>query len=125
MHPYLVRAAPARHVSAAVVRVADHAAAVAVVTFLSLAAALVVLGGLARVARAQLVTPKTLPVFQNQQFDILPSATAGMAGLSIALDDSLADPFVNPAKATRLRGGTFFTAPFRHSVSNNRGGGRD
>ena len=86
--------------------------------------ALVLIGSLARVAGAQLVTPKTLPVFQNQQFDILPSATAGMAGISIALDDSLADPFVNPAKATRLRGGTFFTTPFRHSVSDNRGGGR-
>lgn len=89
------------------------------------AAAALCLGGLApRPAGAQLVTPKTVPIFQNQQFDLLPSATAGMAGVSIAFDDSLADAFVNPAKATRLRGGTFFTAPYRHHVSGDRGGGR-
>jgi hypothetical protein len=109
MNPDLVRAGTARHAFAG--------AAV-------LSAALIFAGGAPRGAQAQLVTPKTVPVFQNQQFDILPSATAGMAGVSIALDDSLADPFVNPAKATRLRGGTFFTAPFRHSISDNRGGGR-
>ena len=77
-----------------------------------------------RTAQAQLVTPKTVPVFQGGQFDILPSATAGMGGISIAVDDSLADAYVNPAKATRIRSGTFFAAPFRHSVSGERGGGR-
>ena len=66
--------------------------------------AMIVAGGLAPLgAHAQLVTPKTVPVFQGGQFDILPSARAGMGGISIALDDSLADPYVNPAKATRLR----------------------
>lgn len=50
---------------------------------------------------AQIVTPKTLPVLQGGQFDMLPSDRAGMGGVSIALDDTLLDPFVNLAKATR------------------------
>jgi hypothetical protein len=75
-------------------------------------------------ASAQLVTPRTVPVFQNNQFGILPSATASMGGVSIALDDSLADAFVNPAKATRLKGGQLFLAPFSHGISGDRGGGR-
>lgn len=73
---------------------------------------------------AQIVTPRTVPVFQNQQFDLLPSALAGMGGVSIALDDSLADAFSNPARAGRLRDGKFFAAPFRHGISGDRGGGR-
>ncbi len=75
-------------------------------------------------AGAQIVTPRTVPVFQNQQFDLLPSALAGMGGVSIALDDSLADAFANPARVGRLREGTVFAAPFRHSISGDRGGGR-
>jgi len=73
---------------------------------------------------AQIVTPKTLPVLQSGQFDIFPSARAGMAGTSIAVDDSLLDPFVNPAKATRIGASHVFGAPFFHSVSGARGGGR-
>ncbi|HLA90521.1 MAG TPA: hypothetical protein VJL28_08835, partial [Gemmatimonadaceae bacterium] len=51
-------------------------------------------GGLAPL-RAQLVTPKTVPVHNAQQFDVFPSANAAMGGVSIALDDSLLDAFVN------------------------------
>jgi len=80
-------------------------------------------GGLAPL-RAQLVTPKTVPVHNAQQFDVFPSANAAMGGVSIALDDSLLDAFVNPAKGARIRQGRFFTTPFSHSVSNARGGGR-
>ena len=73
---------------------------------------------------AQIVTPKTLPVLQDGQFDIFPSARAGMAGTSIAVDDSLLDPFVNPAKAARIESSHVFSAPFFHSVSQQRGGGK-
>lgn len=73
---------------------------------------------------AQLVTPKTVPVLQSGQFDMFPSARAGMGGATIAVDDSLLDPFVNPAKATRIRGAHVFGAPFFHSISGARGGGR-
>lgn len=73
---------------------------------------------------AQVVTPKTLPVLQAGQFDMFPSALAGMGGATIAMDDSLLDPFVNPAKATRIRAGHLFSAPYFHDISGGRGGGR-
>ena len=73
---------------------------------------------------AQLVTPRTVPVMQDEQFEIYASSRPGLAGVSIALDDTLADPFTNPAKATRLHGFTLSTTPYTHSISGNRGGGR-
>src|SRR5215211_2173665 len=36
-------------------------------------------------AHGQLVTPKTVPIHQDEQFAIFPSMRAGMGGLSIAL----------------------------------------
>ena len=75
-------------------------------------------------AAAQLVTPRTVPVMQDEQFEIYPSGRPGLAGISIAIDDTLADPFANPAKATRLRGFTITTAPYTHGISGSRGGGR-
>ncbi|MEO7822820.1 MAG: hypothetical protein ABIS15_04365 [Gemmatimonadaceae bacterium] len=73
---------------------------------------------------AQVVTPKTVPVLQAGQFDMFPSAQAGMGGAAIAVDDTLLDPFVNPAKARRIGVSHVFAAPFFHSVSGARGGGR-
>lgn len=73
---------------------------------------------------AQVVTPKTLPVLQSGQFDMFPSARAGMGGATIAVDDTLLDPFVNPAKATRIGVSHIFALPFFHSISGARGGGR-
>jgi hypothetical protein len=74
-------------------------------------------------AKAQLVTPKTVPVLQDEQFNIVPSSRPGLGGASIATDDTLADPFSNPAKVTRLRGFSLASAPYMHTISNNRGGG--
>ncbi len=76
------------------------------------------------VAAAQVIAPRTVPVLIGQQFDILPSDRAGMAGVTIALDDTLIDPFVNPAKASRVRSAFFSIAPFFYSSSNTDGGGR-
>lgn len=76
------------------------------------------------VLSAQVVTPRTLPVLQAGQFNMHPSAREGMGGAVIAVDDSLLDPFVNPAKTGRLREGRVFLAPYIHSVSGERGGGR-
>jgi hypothetical protein len=75
-------------------------------------------------AAAQLVTPKTIPVHQSSQFQIQPATHPGMGSVSIAVDDTLADPFVNPAKATRIGESAFFTLPSTHGVSGSRGGGR-
>jgi hypothetical protein len=76
------------------------------------------------VAAAQVIAPRTVPVLIGQQFDILPSDRAGMAGVTIALDDTLIDPFVNPAKASRVRNAFFSIAPFFYNSSNTDGGGR-
>jgi hypothetical protein len=74
--------------------------------------------------RAQLVTPRTVPVFQDEQFNVVPTSRPGLANSFIALEDTLGDPFVNPAKATRLRGVSVAASPYTHHVTGNRGGGQ-
>jgi hypothetical protein len=72
-------------------------------------------------ADAQVIRVKTIPVAESEQFSFLPSA--GMAGVSIALADTLLDPFVNPAKGGRLAATQYFGAPSFFSVSSNSGAG--
>ena len=85
---------------------------------------LALVAALSASARAQLITPRTIPIHQNQQFEIFPSDRAGMAGVSLALDDSVLDPFVNPAKTARAPAGLLQISPFMHSVTLGGGGGR-
>src|SRR5437762_7970022 len=75
-------------------------------------------------APAQLIPIKTIPIAQGDQFQIFPSNNLGLAGVSIALPDSLVDPFSNPATTARLRASRVFTSPTIYSVSSNAGGGR-
>ncbi len=75
-------------------------------------------------ALAQLISVKTVPIAQGDQFDFFPSRNQGMASVSIALADTLLDPFSNPAKASRLAGSHFFGTPTFFSVSSDAGGGR-
>jgi hypothetical protein len=90
-----------------------------------IAGAILVLSALTPPATAQLIQIKTLPIADGDQWRIFPSANAAMGDLSIALADSLLDPFVNPAKAARIRrGGTFFGSPLFYSVSQRAGGGQ-
>jgi hypothetical protein len=80
-----------------------------------------------RVAVAQLIQIKTLPIADGDQWRFFPSANVGLGGVSIALRDSLLDPFENPAKGARLSErskGLFFGSPTVYSVSKNAGGGR-
>ena len=75
---------------------------------------------------AQLIQIKTLPIADGDQWRFFPSANQGMGGVSIALRDSLLDPFDNPAKGARLSDrtkGIFFGSPTAYSVSQNAGGG--
>jgi hypothetical protein len=72
---------------------------------------------------AQLVTPKTVPVLQDEQFNLVPSSRPGLGSPFIALEDTLGDPFVNPAKAARLHAMSVAVAPYTHDISGNRGGG--
>ncbi len=73
---------------------------------------------------AQLVSIRTVPISQSHQFDLLPSLRRGMGGISIAVDDSLSDPFTNPAMGARLGASRFFGSPGLYSVSSRAGAGR-
>ncbi len=75
-------------------------------------------------ARAQLIPIKTIPIAQGDQFQVFPSNNLGLGGVSVALPDSLGDPFANPATMARLRASRFFSSPTIYSVSGNAGGGR-
>src|SRR5678810_902611 len=86
-------------------------------------ASAVLLIGASGYGGAQLVTPKTVAIHRDDQFAIFPSSYAGMAGGAAALDDTLADPFANPARAAAIRRGSLFFLPFTHGVSAGRGGG--
>ena len=84
----------------------------------------VVLLGVAGTAPAQSIPIQTVPLVPADQFDIFPSLTLAMGGVSIAVPDTLHDPFVNPAKGARLRAARFFSAPTFYSVSHDAGAGR-
>lgn len=75
-------------------------------------------------AQAQLIPIKTAPVADGDQFGFLPTANLGMGGVSIAIPDTLLDPFINPAKAARVRRGHFFGSPSFYSFSQKAGSGR-
>jgi hypothetical protein len=70
---------------------------------------------------AQLIGLQTVPVAAGDQFAIFPSLNRSMGGASIALDDPLLDPFVNPAKGGRLMAPVFFSSPTFYSVSERNG----
>ena len=79
---------------------------------------------LAGPAAAQLISIKTVPIAQGDQFEIFPSNNLGMGSVSIALPDTLLDPFLNPAKGARLGAARFFGAPTAYGISHDAGGGR-
>ena len=74
-------------------------------------------------AAAQVIPIRTVSVAEGDQFTFLPSASRGMAHVSIAVDDTLLDSFVNPAKAARLARGYYFGAPSLYTLSRNGGNG--
>jgi len=78
---------------------------------------------LAPAASAQLISIRTVPM-GSEQFEIFPSQNLGMGGVSIALPDTLLDPFRNPAKSTRLDSGRLYGSPVLYRVSQNAGAGR-
>ncbi|HKC38256.1 MAG TPA: hypothetical protein VKC15_01805 [Gemmatimonadales bacterium] len=75
-------------------------------------------------ASAQIISIRTVPIAQGDQFQIFPSNNLGMGSVSIALADSLQDPFLNPATGARLRSGRFISAPTVYNLSKDAGGGR-
>lgn len=73
---------------------------------------------------AQLIQLKTVPVAAGDQFLVFPSRNLALGGVSIALDDPLLDPFVNPAKAARVEGSLLFGSPTFYAISDENGAGR-
>lgn len=73
---------------------------------------------------AQLIPLRTVPVASGDQFLVLPSATLGMGGVTIAVDDPLADGWTNPAKGTLVEEPAFIGAPTYYGISRSGGGGR-
>ena len=75
-------------------------------------------------AGAQLINLKTAPVATGDQFLVHPAVNIGMGNVSIALDDTLGDAFVNPAKAVRIKGAKVFMLPAFYRISDGNGGAR-
>jgi hypothetical protein len=77
-------------------------------------------------AAGQVIQIKTLPLADGDQWRIFPSAASALGDVSIALADSLLDPFRNPAKGSRVASGrgAFFSSPTFYSLSDHAGGGR-
>jgi len=78
----------------------------------------------ARPLAGQLISIKTVPIAQGDQFDIFPSHHRGMGGAFIALADTLLDPFRSPARGSRLAVPRLFASPTFYGISKEAGGGR-
>jgi len=76
------------------------------------------------IVSAQLISVRSVPVATVEQFLLAPSQNLGMGGVSIALEDPSADPFINPAKGGRIRGVYLFSAPVFGNTTENNGGVR-
>lgn len=79
---------------------------------------------LATRAAAQIIPIRSVPLAQGDQLLIFPTANLGMGGVSIALADSLLDPFRNPAMGARVAAARLFIAPTAYGISQETGGGR-
>jgi hypothetical protein len=84
----------------------------------------VLLSGITGTAAAQLIPIRTVPIARADQFEVFPSLTQGMGGVSLGLADTLRDVAANPATGARLTGARFLAFPIVYSVSENAGGGR-
>lgn len=70
---------------------------------------------------AQFISVKTVPVANGNQFLIFPSENLGMGGVSIAVNDYMLDPFINPAKGSWFKNSYLFVTPAFNSISNELG----
>lgn len=74
-------------------------------------------------AAGQLIQIRTVPVATGDQFLTTPSANFGMAGLTYAVDDSIADGWSNPAKGALIAESSLLSAPAYYGISDGGGGG--
>jgi hypothetical protein len=73
---------------------------------------------------AQTIPIRTVPVASGDQFLFFPSETLAMGGLEVAVHDSLADAWTNPARGRSVPRTTFIGSPSFYSVTNDGGSGR-
>jgi hypothetical protein len=73
---------------------------------------------------AQLVPIRTVPVASGDQFLTRPSANLAMGGVGIAVDDSIADGWGNPAKGVFIQESSFIGSPTFYAISNRGGSGK-
>ncbi|HUG41646.1 MAG TPA: hypothetical protein VMM12_14250 [Longimicrobiales bacterium] len=78
---------------------------------------------LAGPAAGQVIPIRTPPIVRADGFELLPSARLGMGGVSIAFQDTLGDPWSNPATGARVRGARVFGSAIAYGVSDRAGGG--
>ena|SRR5215831_12335216 len=78
---------------------------------------------LAAAGSAQVIPIRTVPLPEGDQFLLYPSNNLGMGGVTIALADSLLDPFRNPALGARLGQARLFGSPAIYSTSQETGSG--
>jgi hypothetical protein len=78
---------------------------------------------LGRAGSAQVIPIRTVPLPQGDQFLVYPSNNLGMGGVTLALADSLLDPFTNPAMGARLGQAWLFGSPAIYSTSQQTGNG--
>src|SRR5437763_14335357 len=81
----------------------------------------VVLLTVAGTAPTQSIPIQTVPIVPADQFDMFPSYTLAMGGVSIAVPDTLDDPFMNTDTGSQLRGGRCLDCPNFYSVSYDSG----
>jgi len=75
-------------------------------------------------AGAQTIPIRTVPVASGDQFLMMPSATLGMGGTRLAVEDSLGGAWSNPAKGALISESSFLGSPTYYSISEGGGGGR-
>lgn len=75
-------------------------------------------------AAAQVIQVKTVPVASGDQHLVLPSVALGMGGVRLAVDDSLSDPWSNPAKGVFIAEPALLSSPTFYAISEDGGAGR-
>ncbi len=72
-------------------------------------------------AFSQIIPLKTVPLATGSQFLIHPSENGNMGGVSLALVDSLSDPYHNPAAGVIVNAIRVFTSPLYYGIGLNEG----
>lgn len=77
----------------------------------------VMMAVLTSTAISQIIPLKTVPLATGNQFLFHPSENTIMGGVSIAHDDSLSDPYHNPAAGVLVSGVRIFASPLYYGIS--------